>query len=83
MRSDKKRNLANRSARSTVRSLTRKMREAEKPAEAEAAAAQLIPHLDKAAKNRLLHKNQVARRKSRTMKRVNRLKGEASAAEKS
>ncbi|MFH1680737.1 MAG: 30S ribosomal protein S20 [Candidatus Eisenbacteria bacterium] len=74
MRSDRKRNLANRSARSAVRSLTRKVRAAEKPEEAEAALSQLIPRLDKAAKKGLLHRNVVARQKSKAMKRVNRMK---------
>jgi small subunit ribosomal protein S20 len=74
MRSDKKRTAANRSARSAVRSLTRKVRSAGNAGEAESALGELLPRLDRAVKRNLMHKNAVARQKSKAQKLVNRLK---------
>jgi len=73
LRTNKKRNIANRMKRSTIRSLTRQVREANDADQGAAALRQLISRLDKAVKTGLLHKNQVARRKSRAQKRINGL----------
>ncbi|RPJ45723.1 MAG: 30S ribosomal protein S20 [Candidatus Latescibacterota bacterium] len=74
IRADKKRNAANRADRATIRTMTRKARSTENPEQAETALKELFPRLDKAVKRNLMHKNTVARRKSRAQKRVNALK---------
>ena len=73
LRTSKKRNVANRMKRSTIRTLTRQVRETQDPEQGASALRQLIARLDKAEKTGLLHKNQVARRKSRAQKRINEL----------
>lgn len=73
LRTNEKRNTANRAARSTIRTLSRKVVEAKTGDEGREALGQLVPRLDKAVKSHLMHKNTVARKKSRAQRRVNRL----------
>lgn len=73
LRTNEKKNTANRAARSTIRTLTRKVDDAKTPDEGKEALARLVPRLDKAVKTKLMHKNTAARKKSRVQKVVNRL----------
>ncbi len=76
LRTNKKRNLRNRQDRTRLRGLTRDLRDAGEKENAGPALQQLVSRLDKAAKTGLLHKNQVARRKSRAQKLYNRISAE-------
>ena len=76
LRTSKKQNAANRINRSTIRTLTKKVRESTDPAEGKSSLQLLLSRLDKAAKNGLLHPNQVARRKSRAQRFINGLSTE-------
>ena len=73
LRTNEKKNIVNRAARSTIRTLTRKVDEAKTPEEGQVALGHLLPRLDKAVKTNLMHKNTVARKKSRVQKFVNKL----------
>jgi small subunit ribosomal protein S20 len=75
-RQNEKRRLRNRVYRGSARTYVRKARTAIAEGELEAArqeTLQAISALDKAAEKGVLHKNNVARRKSRLMKRLNSL----------
>lgn len=73
LRTSKKQNAANRTNRSTIRTLTKKVRESTDPVEGRSSLQLLLSRLDKAAKSGLLHPNQVARRKSRAQLFINGL----------
>ncbi|MFH1279525.1 MAG: 30S ribosomal protein S20 [Candidatus Eisenbacteria bacterium] len=73
LRTNEKKNTVNRASRSTIRTLTRKVDEAKTPEEGREALGRLLPRLDKAVKTNLMHKNTVARKKSRVQKLVNKL----------
>lgn len=73
-RQSEKRRLANRARRSTIRTFTKKAVVAAEAGDAEGAAKfqKVVQSLvDKAAKTSLLHKNTIARKKSRLAKRLN------------
>lgn len=73
-RQSEKRRLANRARRSTIRTFTKKAVAAAEAGDAEGAAKfqKVVQSLvDKAGKGSLLHKNTVARKKSRLAKRLN------------
>lgn len=76
-RQNEKRRLRNRVFRGRARTEVKKAREAiaeGDPTEAREATLQAISALDKAAEKGILHKNNVARRKSRLMKHLATLK---------
>lgn len=75
IRINKRRQLRNRMIISKTRTELRKAREslASKHAEARKAVLEAIRVLDKAATKGVLHRNNVARRKARLMKRLNAL----------
>jgi small subunit ribosomal protein S20 len=78
MRQDAVRRLRNRSSRSTLRTLVRKLREtiaAKKVEECESQFRVLVKKLDKAAANKLIHANAAARTKSRLSKAIMAIKG--------
>ncbi len=68
-----KRNLANRKARSEIRTFTKRMESASTTEEGQAVIRDLLSSLDRAGKKNLMHKNQVARRKSRAQRLFNKL----------
>ncbi|MBX3142370.1 MAG: 30S ribosomal protein S20 [Trueperaceae bacterium] len=73
-RQSEKRRLANRARRSTIRTFTKKAVVAAESGDAEGAAKfqKVVQSLvDKAGKTSLLHKNTIARKKSRLAKRLN------------
>ena len=76
MRIEQKRRARNRAVKSTVKTYTTKAQKAivaEPGADATTdALRQAISQLDRAATKGVLHKNNVARRKSRLMKRLNK-----------
>jgi len=75
---NEKRRLRNRNTRGSARSAVNKARvalEANSP-ESKEQVLQAISELDKAAEKGVLHKNNVARRKSRLMKKLASLKSE-------
>jgi len=75
---NEKRRLHNRNTRGSARSAVNKARaalEANSP-ESKEQVLQAISELDKAAEKGVLHKNNVARRKSRLMKKLASLKSE-------
>ncbi len=76
MRIEQKRRARNRAVKSTVKTFISKAQRsiaAQPDAEATIAAVrQAISQLDRAATKGVLHKNNVARRKSRLMKRLNK-----------
>ena len=79
-RQNEKRRVRNRVYRGTARTYVRKARTAIAEGELEVArqeTLQAISALDKAAEKGVLHKNNVARRKSRLMKRLNALEQQA------
>jgi small subunit ribosomal protein S20 len=72
-----RRRVRNKSVRSAVKSSLVKAEKLISKKEAEATSAeiiQVISTLDRAAKKRVIHPNQAARRKSRLMKKLNRTK---------
>jgi small subunit ribosomal protein S20 len=74
-----RRRLRNQAARSTVRTYVRKAESAVRAGEeAEAPVREAIRALDKAVTKGILHRNNVARRKSRLMKKLNRAAAEGS-----
>ncbi len=73
-RQSEKRRLANRARRSTIRTFTKKAVVAAESGDAEGAVKfqKVVQSLvDKAGKTSLLHKNTIARKKSRLAKRLN------------
>jgi small subunit ribosomal protein S20 len=67
-RQNEKRRLRNRSARSSMRTLVKKVRDAAAgtdPAAAEAALRTAVKRLDQAASKKFIHRNKAARLKSR------------------
>ena len=77
-----KRGLRNRSARTETRTIVaRALRsvETDAPAEAQAAVTLAIRVMDRAVQKGILHKNNVARRKSRLAARLNRFSQETEA----
>ncbi len=75
VRTNEKRALANRRAMSEIRTLTRKMQGVTGADEGKKIFHDLSSKLDKAARKNRLHANQVARRKSRAQKILNKLEG--------
>jgi len=78
MRQDAVRRARNRSARSSLRTQVRKVREAISANELEKCASEfrvLVKKLDKASADRLIHPNAAARTKSRLSKAIKSLKG--------
>ncbi len=74
VKTDSERNLKNSSAKSAVRTAAKKVVETAKAKDAAVAQENLVKAtslLDKAAGKGILHKNTVARKKSRLAKRVN------------
>ena len=74
-----RRRVRNKSVRSAVKTSLIKAEKLISKKEAEATSAemvQVVSILDRAAKKRVIHPNQAARRKSRLMKKLNRTKGE-------
>ena len=72
-----RRRVRNKSVRSAVKTSLTKAENLISKKEAEATSAeivQVVSTLDRAAKKRVIHPNQAARRKSRLMKKVNRAK---------
>lgn len=79
-RASLRRRARNRPVRSAVRTQLRQAVKTITTGErepAEAAVLQAIRVLDKAAEKKILHRNNVARRKSRLMKKLNQLKASA------
>jgi len=73
MRQNEKRRLRNRIFRGRARTMVKKVRQAIESGELESARQALrlaVSALDKAAEKGVLHKNNVARRKSRLMRRL-------------
>ncbi len=80
MRQNEKRRLRNRWFRGRARTFNKKALKAMEAGDVEAAHTyvhQAIKALDKAAEKGILHKNNVARRKSRLMKRLHALEAQA------
>lgn len=78
IRQNEKSRLRNKSAKSEIRTLTKKfysLIENQDRVGAEAVFSDLSSRLDKAAKNNLFHKNNVARQKSAISKSLGALKG--------
>lgn len=71
VRTNAKANLRNRIDRSRIRTLSKSIVEAGSKEEGKKILAELLAALDKAAKKNLMHKNQVARRKSRAQRIFN------------
>ncbi|MDR9447394.1 MAG: 30S ribosomal protein S20 [Balneolaceae bacterium] len=74
LRQSEKRMAHNRSRRSKLRTLVKKVLESSSKNEGEAALPPAVAYLDRMAVKNLLHKNNVARKKSRLTKYVNSLK---------
>ena len=75
-RKSRRRNLINRSRRSSLRTGLKKMRrllDGKKVKEAKAAVTETIATIDRAVRKGVLHRNAAARHKSRLMKHVNEL----------
>jgi small subunit ribosomal protein S20 len=79
IRVSEKRRLHNRAARSRMRTTIRKAEAAVGATDAEAAATvqQAISIIDRTASKGVIHRNQAARRKSRLMKKLNKLQAQA------
>jgi small subunit ribosomal protein S20 len=80
VRQEEKRRLHNRSVKSSVKTYITKARVAidfgDSQEEAQEAVRHAVSELDRAAKKGVLHRNNVARRKSRLMKRLNTMEAE-------
>ncbi|MDA0907249.1 MAG: 30S ribosomal protein S20 [Bacteroidetes bacterium] len=74
LRQSEKRMAHNRSRRSKLRTLIKKVLESSSKKEGEAALLPAVAYLDRMGVKNLLHKNNVARKKSRLTKYVNGLK---------
>ena len=72
---NQKRAVANRHAISVIRTLTKKMDAATSVEEGKDVLRELTSRLDKADQKSRLHRNQVARRKSRAQRQFNKLEG--------
>jgi small subunit ribosomal protein S20 len=78
MRQDAVRRTRNRSARSSLRTMIKKLREsiaAKKIEDCETQFRVLVKNLDKAASDKLIHANSAARTKSRLSKAIKGIKG--------
>ncbi|HNX72583.1 MAG TPA: 30S ribosomal protein S20 [Spirochaetales bacterium] len=78
MRQNEKRRLRNKSAKSAIRTASKKVvvaAQANNVAEAKAALQDMIKRIDTAARKGIVKKNTAARKKSRMQKLVNRLEG--------
>ena len=73
VRTNEKRAAANRNAMSRIRTLGRKLEGATTADEGKVILDELISSLDKADQKNRLHRNQVARRKSKAQKLFNKL----------
>jgi len=71
MRSDSKKRMRNRKIKSSVKSMEKKVRQAQDKAQAQANLPKASAMLDKAAAKGVLHRKTVSRQKSRLAKRVN------------
>lgn len=71
VRTNAKANLRNRIMNSKIRTLSKKIGEVDSKEEGQKVLLELLASLDKAAKKNLMHKNQVARRKSRAQRTFN------------
>jgi small subunit ribosomal protein S20 len=78
MRQNEKRRLRNKSAKSAIRTASKKVvvaAQANNVADAKAALQDMIKRIDTAARKGIVKKNTAARKKSRMQKLVNRLEG--------
>ncbi len=75
LRQNKKRNLANRYIRSTLRTEEKKLRKLESTSDAGKVLANYFSLLDKAVKRNILKKDTVNRKKSRMQKHINSFQG--------
>lgn len=73
LRQEEKRRARNRSTKSAIRTLERKVLEAESAGEAREVRDELYAALDRAAAKGVIHENKAARRKSRVAKHVESL----------
>ncbi len=74
MRSSAKKHMRNKSIKSALKTVTKKVEKLAVPEQAEAAGATMpsvASALDKAAQKGIIHRNTAARKKSRLMKRLN------------
>ena len=71
MRSDEKKRMRNRKIKSSVKSMEKKVNQAQDKAQAQANLPKAASMLDKAAAKGVLHRKTVSRQKSRLAKRVN------------
>ena len=74
VRSDKKRRLANRKVKSTVRTTEKKVRQAQSKDEALASLVMATSSLDRASSKGIIHRRTAARKKSRLAKMANAMK---------
>lgn len=72
-RQSAKRRLANREKRSRMRSLTRKVLEAQEKEQAETLLKDAVSYIDRMTVKGIVHKNTAANRKSSLVKHVNNL----------
>ena len=76
LRQDKKRAARNHYVRTTIKTLSRKMRSEMPLEEKETLLQEIYAQLDKAAKRNIIHKRTASRRKSRLAQYFNKLKAE-------
>lgn len=73
VRQDKKKRLQNRTKRSKLRTLSRKVLSIETKPEAEAALKEAVSYIDRMAVKGIVHQNNAANKKSRLVRYVNSL----------
>ena len=73
VRQDKKKRLQNRTKRSKLRTLSRKVLSIETKPEAEAALKEAVSYIDRMAVKGIIHQNNAANKKSRLVRYVNSL----------
>jgi small subunit ribosomal protein S20 len=73
VRQDKKKRLHNRTLRSKMRTLTKKVLNTDSKEEAESALKDAVSYIDRMAVKGIVHKNNAANKKSRLVKYVNNL----------
>ena len=70
LRQDDKKRIANKTAKSMMRTASKKVLTAEDTAAAEAALPQAMKRIDKAAKNHIIHDNAASRYKARLARNI-------------
>lgn len=73
VRQDKKKRLHNRTLRSKMRTLYKRVLRAETKEEGESALKEAVSYIDRMAVKGIVHKNNAANKKSRLVKYVNKL----------